>query len=371
MRECEDVFSHFLRQYNSLNNYQNHINRPLYKSIPKVELHRHMEGSLRLSTMLEIAKKFNLDLPFGNIEKFQSLVQIDAGEPCTFQNFLSKFSTLRYFYQSPEVIKQITRETIIDAAEDNIKYFELRFTPAALTRIKDFPLGEAMDWIIETAEETSKEFGIKTKLIASMNRHESVRDAEAVIQLAIDRKDDGIVAVDLAGDEANFPGNQFIGVFEEARQAEMHITIHGGEWAGPENIALAINKLHAKRIGHGVRIFEDKSIVDLVMEKNIHFEVCPTSNYQSGIFSDIADHSLGKMQTTGINYSINTDDPSISQIVLTDEYLLANEVFGITLAQILDSNINAAKAAFIPQTQKDKLVKSLKVEYSNLLSSQT
>ena len=141
-----------------------------YRSLPKVELHRHLEGSLRLQTMLEIARHHNLDLPYENIERFRTLVQVVDTDPFTNQNFLSKFAILRQFYQSEKAIRQIAREVVADAAKDNIRYMELRFTPVALTRIKKFPLADAFEWVIESVEAASAEYGIKTRLIASINR---------------------------------------------------------------------------------------------------------------------------------------------------------------------------------------------------------
>jgi len=337
--------------------------KAFYKSIPKVELHRHLEGSLRLSTMMEIAKTYDLDLP-KKAEKFRPLVQVVDGEPYTFQNFLAKFTTLRLFYQSPEVIKQITRETIADAAEDNVRYMELRFTPVALTRIKDFPLADAMDWVIETAEEAAEEHGVQTRLIASVNRHESVELAEEVMQLAVDRKDSSIVGLDLAGSEADFPGEEFEGIFKEAKESGLRITIHAGEWGGPENIEMAIKKLGAERIGHGVRILEDPKVIDLAQEHKVTFEVCPTSNHQSGIFPSIDEHPLLKMVEAGLGVTVNTDDPSISQIALSDEYELACETLSLDRKVLRETVLYAARAAFLPDGRHDGLVASLEKEFA-------
>lgn len=337
--------------------------RIFYKSLPKIELHRHMEGSLRLTTMLEIAREFKLDLPYHRVDEFRALVQVLAEEPFTFQNFLSKFTTLRNFYQSPEVIKRITRETIADAAVDNIRYLELRFTPVALTRVKDFPLGEAMDWVIETVDEIAEDYGVPTNLIASVNRHESLELAEEVIQLSIDRKDKGIIAVDLAGGESDFPGNNFKPVFKEAKEAGMRITIHAGEWGPAENIKLAIEDLGAERIGHGVRVLEDEDVVKLAIERGVTFEVCPTSNYQSGVVTSLKDHPLPKMMEAGLDVTINTDDPSISQIDLSDEYELTVESLKVERRHLQDSILNAAKASFLPEHENSILVDALAHEF--------
>jgi adenosine deaminase len=344
--------------------------RIFYKSLPKIELHRHLEGSLRLPTMLEIARKHNLDLPFDNMDLFRPLVQVMDGEPFTYQNFLSKFASLRYFFQSKEVIKQITREAIIDAASDNVRYLELRFTPVALSRAQNYPLGTVMDWVIDTAEKTSQEFGIKTRLIASVNRHESVELAEEVAQLAADRISRGIVALDLAGSEADFPGREFASIFSEAKQAGLGITIHAGEWGGPEIIELAVNTLEAQRIGHGVRVMENPALVAKMEENQIPFEVCPTSNYQSGVTETLEDHPLPEMLKAGLNVTVNTDDPAISQIDLSDEYELCCETFGLTADTLKDVIVNAAEAAFLPEEEKILLLQSIEEELTEKIITQ-
>ncbi|MDH5505780.1 MAG: adenosine deaminase [Anaerolineae bacterium] len=333
-----------------------------YKSLPKVELHRHLEGSLRLSTMIETAKAYSLDIPFDDVDRLRGLVQIQDSDPFTAANFLSKFSTLRLFYQSPEVIKRISREVVADAAADNVRYMEVRFTPVALTRIQDFPLAEAMDWVIESIYTASDEYGVKTRLIASVNRHESPELAEKVIKLAIDRMDRGIVGVDLAGDEANFPGKPFAGIFKEAKQSGLKTTIHAGEWGSPDNIKEAIEVLGTDRIGHGVRVLEQPALVDLARDVQIPFEVCVTSNYQSGVFGTLHDHPLRKMIHAGLQVTINTDDPSLSQIDLSDEYELACEGLELTMTELRQAILTAARAAFLPDDEIRPLLISLKEE---------
>jgi len=339
-----------------------HRHRVFYKSMPKIELHRHLEGSLRLPTMLEIAKEFRLDLPHNKIEAFRPLVQVMDGEPFTFQNFLSKFGTLRHFFQSEEVIRRITREAIADAAADNIRYMELRFTPVALTRIRNFPLESAFDWVIESAQQTSLDYGVETRLIASVNRHESVELAEQVAEMAADRISRGVVALDLAGSEAEFPGEEFTGVFREAKQAGLGITIHAGEWGGPEVVELAINQLGAQRIGHGVRIMENPALVEQARDLGTVFDVCPTSNYQSGVIDNIYHHPLTKMVNSGLTVTVNTDDPGISQIDLSDEYELCCETLQIPLDRLKRLVLNAAEAAFLPDNHKKQLFDTLNSE---------
>jgi adenosine deaminase len=329
-------------------------NPAFYQAIPKVELHRHLEGSLRLTTMLEVGRAHGLEMP--GTGQLRSLVQITSEEPYTFENFLSKFETLRLFYRSPEVISRITREAIGDAAKDGIRYMELRFTPVALSRAQGFPLAQVIDWVCEGTTLAQQETGVRVGLILSMNRHESLSMAEEIARLAVDYRCAGVVGLDLAGNEANFSALPFAGIFREARQAGLRATIHAGEWAGAPNVAEAILQLGADRIGHGVRVLEDAHTVELARERGTTFEVCITSNYQSGVVPALSDHPLTRMLSAGLNVTINTDDPSISQITLSEEYRLACENLGLPLETLQERILAAAQASFLPPKERDELV---------------
>jgi len=334
-----------------------------YNSLPKVELHRHLEGSLRLTTLMEVGQAYDLDIP--DADHFRQLVQVDQADPHTSQNFLSKFEVLRNFYRSPEIIKRISEEAVVDAAADNVRYLELRFTPAALGKVAGFPLGEVMDWVIEGVKKAQSEHNISTRLIASINLHESVEIAAKVAELAIDRLDSELVGLDLAGDEANYPAAPFEPVFQEARQGGLNITIHAGEWGPAENVAQAITLLGAERIGHGVRVMEDPEVVAMAREKGTTFEVCVTSNYQSGVVASLDKHPVQNMIQAGLNTTINTDDPGISQISLSDEYALVCEELGFTITTLQDRVLAAAQAAFLPDKERKKLAASLDREFQD------
>ncbi len=323
-----------------------------FRPYPKVELHRHLEGSLRLETMLDIARAHHMTLPVS----LNKLVQVQEGEPRTFQNFLNKFHTLRVFYRSPEVIQRVTREAIEDAARENIRYLELRFTPVALSRAERFPLHEVMDWVIESAQQAAQRFKVQIGLIASINRHESLELAEQVIWLAIERMKKGIVGIDLAGNEAEFPAQPFAPVLKEARQAGLHLTVHAGEWGGAQNVREAIETLGAERIGHGVRVLEDNYTLALARENGIVFEVCPTSNYQSGVVAPDQTHPLVRMIQAGLKVTLNTDDPSVSQITLSHEYALAHQL-GLSEDQIKECILQAIQAAFLAPKERESLLR--------------
>jgi adenosine deaminase len=239
---------------------------------------------------------------------------------------------------------------------------ELRFTPVALSRAERFPLHDVINWVVASSKEAASKYNVNVKLIASVNRHESAEIAEQVAWLAADHMKDGIVALDLAGNEAEFPSQPFYGIFKEARQAGLHVTIHAGEWGPAAHIREAIEQLGAERIGHGVRVLEDADITALVKERNTAFEVCITSNYQSGVVEALEAHPLVKMFENGINVTINTDDPSISRITLSHEYYIACDELHMPQYTLKERIIAAAQAGFLPENEKENLISQLKSE---------
>jgi len=331
-----------------------------YRSLPKVDLHRHLEGSLRFETIRELSRTQGLDLP--PTAELRTMVQMEEGDSYTFDNFLSKFSTLRLFYRSPEVIGRITREAIADAAADNVRYLELRFTPVALSKVQKFSLTEVMDWVIQGAQSAQVEYGIKTRLIASVNRHEEPALAAQVATLALDRRAEGIVGLDLAGDEVNYSAEPFADIFRHARERGLHTTVHAGEWGGPENVYQALEEMGAERIGHGVRVMESPQVQQAAIKKQAVFEVCVTSNHQSGVVGELKAHPLRDMFSRGLKVTLNTDDPGISRIDLSHEYRLVCEKFGFTVQDLRGLILSAAQSAFLPAGEREMLVKAIRAE---------
>jgi adenosine deaminase len=330
-----------------------------FETMPKVELHRHLEGSLRISTMMEIAQKHGVTIP-AEVIRLSRLVQVQDGEPYTFENFLAKFNTLRLFYRSPEAIDRITREAIEDAAKDNIQYMELRFTPVALSRAERFPLHDVMDWVCTSARDAAKKHKMIVRLIASVNRHESPELAEQVAWLAADNMSKGIVGLDLAGNEAQFSAQPFSNIFREARQSGLFLTVHAGEWGEATNVRQAIEDFGAVRIGHGVRVLEDAYSTELARERRTTFEVCLTSNYQSGVVPSLKSHPFKRMMDAGLNVTLNTDDPSISKITLSNEYRLAVQDLGVPIESLKQSVLSAGLASFLPDNERVKLIEQLR-----------
>jgi adenosine deaminase len=230
----------------------------------------------------------------------------------------------------------------------------------ALSRAEGFPLHDVTEWVVKSAQEAAKKYKVKVGLIASVNRHESAELAEQVAWLAMEYIKDGLVGLDLAGNEAEYKSDPFYGIFREAKQAGLHVTIHAGEWGPAGNVRDAILHLGAERIGHGVRVMEDESVVALAKERGTVFEVCVTSNYQSGVVRSLPAHPLPRMMEAGLNVTINTDDPSVSRITLSHEYQHVCEQLKVPISLLKQSVLHAAQASFLGADEKVQLVESLK-----------
>lgn len=340
--------------------------RQVLHGLPKADLHRHLEGSLRLSTLVDIAREHGVDLPSYNIEDLRPYVQI-TDDPADFHRFLEKFRLLRRFYKTPEAVARVAYEAVADAAEDNVRYLELRFNPAALARTQGFSFEEVTDWVIEAVDRAQQDYPITARLIATIVRHEGVENAQQIADVAIARQDRGMAGLDLAGDEVNFNATPFAPVFRRAYEAGLGITVHAGEAGGADNVRQAVIEMGATRIGHGVRSIENSDVVQLLRDKNITLEVCPTSNLQTGVMHNFSHHPLRDLYMLGVAVTLNTDDPSVSDTTLTDEYLVAHMAMGIRMNHLRRMNINALRAAFLPDGQRYELEQKVMEEFDKQL----
>ncbi len=343
--------------------YANSTQGTIFEQFPKVDLHRHLEGSLRLRTLAEIAEKNGAVLP--TQPNLGGLVQMQETDPLTVNNFLAKFSTLRLFYRSPEIIQRIAREAVEDAAVDHVRYLELKFTPVALSRMQNYPINEVIQWVADAVQEAARRCQVQTRLIISVNRHEPLELAEKVIGMAVDYRDAGVVGVDLAGNEVEFSALPFAGLFRQAKAAGLALTIHAGEWGTAANVREAIEVMQADRIGHGVRVLEDPRVVALAVERGIPFEVCVTSNYHTGVVADLKSHPLLRMLQAGLRVTLNTDDPGISGITLSDEYQVVCKELGLPIDQLKKLVLDAAQSSFLNPIEKIELAKQLAEEINN------
>ena len=341
------------------------VNYATLVGFPKIELHRHLEGSLRLATLFELAREHKLDVPTDNIEALRAHVQV-IDEGGDYRTFLAKFLVLRKFFLSREVIQRLAHEAVADAAADNIRYLELRFTPMALAKTRHFALEDVTDWVIEAVNEAQRKLPILVRLIVSMNRNEGSDVGERAVKVAIANKGRGVVAVDLAGDEVNYSAESFVPLFESVRAAGLGVTIHAGEWSGPQNVRYAIEQLGAQRIGHGVPALEDAAVVELARTRGVVFEVCVTSNVQSGVYPRFIDHPLKSMIDMNLRATLNTDDPSVSNITLTDEMQMTAASLGMGMDYLKQMTLTAAEAGFLPKGEREKLVAKFTAEFSKL-----
>ncbi len=331
------------------------------RALPKIDLHRHLEGSLRLETLLAVALEYGIALPSFDVEGLRPFVQMVPGDARSWQTFLAKFQVLRQFYRSETIIKRVTREVIADANADNVKYMELRFTPQALNNLMRCNYEQVVEWVCDAAEAASRDLDITVALILSMNRHESVEIGEQVLEAAIHFADRGVVGLDLAGQEAGYSALPFRSLFERAKVEGFGVTIHAGEWVGAENVREAVEALGADRVGHGIRTVEDPALVDLLHARGTVLEVCPTSNVQSGAVEDFEVHPLIALYRSGIKTTINTDDPLVCNVTMSDEIMHILEQTPLTLDDVKQHILTAANAAFLPDDRRAALVAQYEV----------
>lgn len=330
-------------------------------ALSKIDLHRHMEGSLRLQTLVEIAQEHGINLPGYDIDALRPLATVTDETP-DFNLFLAKFKFLRRFYPTPEAVARVAYEAVSDAADDNIKYLEMRFNPAAQAQQRDFTLDQVTTWVCHAAAQAQHDHDIRVRLILQIDRRGSLEMANEIVDIALAHRDDGVVGLDLAGYEVAYPARRFADIFRRAKQKGLGITIHAGEEGEAENVREAIELLGANRIGHGVRSIENSAVVQLIRERRVTLEICPTSNLQTAVVRRFGAHPLPDLLALNLRVTINTDDPSISDTTLTDEYMAAMMAMGITLAQIKHTIVTAAEGSFLPPDERKQLVEQFRQE---------
>jgi len=330
-------------------------------ALPKVDLHRHLEGSLRLQTLAEIAQEHGIDLPSYDIEYLRRFATVTDEKP-DFHLFLEKFTFLRRFFPTQAAVERVAYEAVADAADDNIKYLELRFNPVALSRQQDFPLDQVVIWVCGAVAKAQSDCGVRTALILQIDRKESLDIASQIADIAVTHQNDGVVGLDLAGDEERYPAHRFAEVFRRARREGLGVTVHAGEAGGANNVRVAIKLLGAQRIGHGVRAIENSDVVQLIRGQGVTLEVCPTSNLQTAVVHRFWQHPLADLLALNLRLTINTDDPSVSDTTLTDEYMTAMLAMGVELEQIKYMILTGVAGSFQPPGERKQLAEWFRKE---------
>lgn len=317
------------------------------QAFPKVDLHRHLEGSVRVETFLSVARDFGGNLPVYELDALKEQVQVNGG-PYDFSYFLSRFKIFREFYESPEAIQAVAYAAVKEAALDNIKYLELRFSPTHFAVRKKFSEADVVSWIRSALSSATRDFDIIVIPVLTISRDFGLDLAQQTLDMALSLKDRFFFGLDIAGDEMKSPVGPFKSLFLKAKQAGMGLTVHAGEAGGPENVRQAVLDLQADRIGHGIRTLEDRAVADLVKDRNVMLEVCLTSNIHTGVVKNIKDHPVKRIRDMGISFCLNTDDPAISVLTLTGEYCIAVNELGFTFDDLKKMNRAALSHSFHP-----------------------
>jgi adenosine deaminase len=321
-------------------------------ALPKVELHRHLELSLRPSTIRELAPSFGIDVPDERTFNARFIIEKpmrDLGQ------VLSKFLDTQLLLASEEILERITYEACIDAFKEGVRVLELRYAPTFVrNRHEHLSFQMIHNAINKGARRAEADFPIAVGLICIIQRILPVKEAEKVTNFAIDNKD-SFVGIDLADNEEGFDSKPFAPFFARAKDAGLGITIHAGEVnlpKAPRYVKDAIEHLGASRIGHGVQIYRDQAMIDYVIRKGVVLELCATSNHLTqAIPGGLKNLPFRKLFQAGVRVAFGTDDPGIFNTDLLKEYKILNTVCGFTVDELTQCNHVAAHASFISQNK--------------------
>jgi adenosine deaminase len=313
-------------------------------SLPKANLHVHLEDSIRPQTVKEIAAANGLQVP--------------PGAPITDSaSFFAAVSVVRSCLLTFADFYRIAVEYCADEAAQGTRYAEVSFTAAAHgERLGDMtmPLRAVLAGLVQGRAD----YGLQTALLLDHSRRRPVERAWATLRLAESYASEGVVAVGLAGDEA-YPGEPFAEVFRAARAAGLHVVHHAGEAAGPASIRQAIGEGCAERLGHGIRVLDDDELVAEIVARGIPLEVCPHSNVLLGLVPSLAEHPLRRLLDAGLHVTVNTDIPAMTGAGLSEEYRVLRDIFGYSDAAIADVARAGVRASFAPAEVKAQLLSGI------------
>jgi adenosine deaminase len=320
---------------------------------PLIDLHRHLDGSVRLQTILDLGRLHRIPLPGNSLDELRPHVIVSTPQPGLIE-FLAKFKWMTAVLADYDACRRVARENVEDAQREGIRYIELRFSPAFMADAHNLDPSRVTAAVIEGVREGEAATGVRANLIGILTRTYGPVRARRELRALLDHKNE-ITALDLAGDEGNWPAELFIEHFKEGRDAGWQVTVHAGEAAGAQSIVTAIDQLGATRIGHAVRAVEDVAVMDLLRERHIGIEANLTSNVQTSTVPDYPSHPLKKFLESGLLATINTDDPGISGIDLAYELDVAAPAAGLDESQIIRALENAWEIAFLGPEEKARL----------------
>ncbi len=333
------------------------LTREFVTSLPKAELHCHLDGSMRVETIIELANELDVELPTDNEDELRAILEV--GDECkSLEEYLRPFDITISVLQTEKALTRATYELAEDCAKENIWYLEIRFAP--LFHIKgDLKLTEVINAILKGTEKAEKDFNIQVGIIICGIRHTTPEESLISAELAVAYKNRGIVGFDLAGAEKDFPAKDHKEAFYRIRNNNINTTVHAGEAYGPESIHQAIHYISANRIGHGTRLRENGDLLNYINDHRIPLEMCVTSNVQTKAVDCYEHHPLKFYFDLGLRVTINTDNRLISKTTLTDEYLKVIKYYNVKPDELKYLILNGFKSVFLPLHKKVKLIKKV------------
>ena len=326
-----------------------------YQSLPKVELHLHLDCSLSYKVVQQID-------PAISFEEYKEAFIAPA--KCTdLVDYLKRAVKGFELMQTKEQLQLVTLDLMEQLKADNVIYAEIRFAPLLHTS-KGLTPYDVVQTVNDTLTVGIHNTGVEARLILCTLRHYFEEQSMETIKLVEQFKGSKVVGFDIAGDEAGYPIDAHVAAFIYAKEKNIPVTSHAGEACGPQSVWETLNHFHPSRIGHGVRSVEDDKLLDFLKKEDIHLEVCPTSNVQTNVVNTIQDHPADKIYKKGVSMNINTDARTVSPITLTSEYALLEKTFGWKKEHFLKCNLNAIAHSFCDAQLKEKLREKVLATYN-------
>jgi adenosine deaminase len=323
---------------------------------PLADLHRHLDGSVRLETILDIGRAHNLDLPAWEVEGLRPFVQVTEPQPGVMA-FIDKFKWMTAILVDYDACRRVAYENVEDARQEGLNYVELRFSPWFMAKSHNLDPAGIVEAVCDGVAAGQRDFGMRANLIGILSRTYGPDAAWKELDALLTQRE-RLVALDLAGDEANYPGELFVDHIHRAKSAGWEITVHAGESLGPHSVWQAVQELGAARIGHAVTAIQDPGLMNFLAEREIGVECNLTSNVQTSTVRDYASHPMREFLERGVLATLNTDDPGISGIDLPYEYNVAAPAAGLSREQIHQAQRNAILVAFLSPEEKAALMSS-------------
>ena len=331
--------------------------------LPKCNLHTHLEGSVRPATFIELAQRQGLPLP-GKADEVEDMLKVDGNEK-SLADYLAKIAVNYPILKNPATLRRVAYEAAEDAFRDGVLYLELRFGPVTHVSTQ-VTLQACIESVLDGLHEAELKYGIICRLIVAALRHHDPTTNLVLARVAATYRDYGVVGFDLAGDEAAYPASLHQQALLEAREKGLGLTIHAGEASGALEVAYAIEVLGAQRIGHGVRSIESERVLQLLYERQILLEICPTSNLHTRIISALKQHPVRLLYEHKIPISINDDDPVTSRTCVSKELTLLHTYFGFSFAEIKQLQLVALDHSFLKDGAIRDHIRSQIMAYSFL-----